>query len=104
METLQAETSLQGIQVNPCLSFCRNECIDKKERRSLGSLFHNKVLKNAGLFAPADLLTRGIISEVYMFVLWWCGVCCEWVIELGPAHKGESLPCCVCIGKCEQAV
>ena len=39
-----------------------------------------------------------------MFVLWWCGVCCEWVIELGTAHKGESLPCCVCIGKCEQAV
>ena len=39
-----------------------------------------------------------------MFVLCWCGVCCEWVIELGTAHKGESLPCCVCIGKCEQAV
>ena len=31
-------------------------------------------------------------------------MCCEWVIELGTAHKGESLPCCVCIGKCEQAV
>ena len=27
-------------------------------------------------------------------------MCCEWVIELGTAHKGESLPCCVCIGKC----
>ena len=39
-----------------------------------------------------------------MFVLWWCGVCCEWVIELGTAHRGESLPRCVCIGKCEQAV
>ena len=21
-------------------------------------------------------------------------MCCEWVIELGTAHKGESLPCC----------
>ena len=27
----------------------------------------------------------------------WRGVCCERVIELGTAHKGESLPSCVCI-------
>ena len=63
METLQAEASLQGIQIN------RNECTEERERRSLGSSFHNKVLKNAGLFAPADLLTRGIISEVYVCAL-----------------------------------
>ena len=68
METLQAEASLQGIQINH-ISFCRNECAEERERRSLGSSFHNKVLKNAGLFAPADLLTRGIISEVYVCAL-----------------------------------
>ena len=51
------------------ISFCRNECTEERERRSLGSSFHNKVLKNAGLFAPADLLTCGIISEVYVCAL-----------------------------------
>ena len=46
--------------------------VQKKEsgdRYNVGSSFHNKVLKNAGLFAPADLLTRGIISEVYVCAL-----------------------------------
>ena len=67
METLQAEASLQGIQVNHKL--LPKWMYRRKRTEITRKLIPQRGAKKCWAFAPADLQTRGIISEVYVCAL-----------------------------------
>ena len=81
METLQAEASLQGIQVNhkllPKWMYRRK----RAEIARTGSSFYNKVLKNAGLF-DYDLLELWPLVDAMLVCAVWASVAGECVFQV----------------------